>query len=179
MPAAKREQAGVTLLELLVTVAVLTISLTIGVPSFRHIFLRADRTAVVMEMSSAVSLARSEAGRRTTPVTICATADGATCTASDNRDWSGGWLVFTDKDADHLIDNGVDELLSVTRFDSTRFEIEADGTIGAAVTYAADGFIEPDQVGTLSYCDPETSRDLELTLIGRLDITIVDAPCSP
>ena len=45
-------------------------------------------------MVTAFNLARMEAIRRGTPVSVCASADQASCSGAN--DWASGWIVFTD-----------------------------------------------------------------------------------
>jgi type IV fimbrial biogenesis protein FimT len=50
----------------------------------------------------ALAVARSEALRRATPVTICPSTDLQVCTGT--TDWSKGWIVFTDSGTAGTVD---------------------------------------------------------------------------
>jgi len=83
---------GFTLLELMVTVAVGGVLLTLGVPSFVDV-VRNNRAATnVNELTTAFSIARSESIRRGWNVSVCRSSNGATCSGA----WSDGWIVFRD-----------------------------------------------------------------------------------
>lgn len=87
-----RTASGFTLLELMVTLFVLSILLTFGVPTFFET-IRSNRAAAnANELVSALSIARSEAVRRGTRITLCPTADGNGC----NGAWTQRWLLFVD-----------------------------------------------------------------------------------
>lgn len=87
-------QVGFTLMELIVTVAIAAILLTIGVPSFQDT-MRNNRAATHMnEMMTALNLARSEAAKLGKRVSLCPSTDQATCTGG--TDWTKGWIVFID-----------------------------------------------------------------------------------
>lgn len=85
---------GFTLIELMVTVAVLAIVLSIAIPSFNGILLNSRITTVVNELRTAVQLARSEAVKRKKTIVLCrAHADFSKC-ADSGTDWRAGWLMM-------------------------------------------------------------------------------------
>lgn len=79
---------GFTLIELMVAIAILAITLGVAVPNFQEFVSRNRLAAATNELISALALARSEAVKRATPVTVA------------SSDWSGGWQVFVDVDKD-------------------------------------------------------------------------------
>ncbi len=105
---AKSRARGVTLIELLITLAVLAILVAIGFPSMQEAFRTNRVSAFSNDLLAAAAYARSEAIRRTGEVAICASPDptaggsdavaaAATCSGLD---WSRGWIVFVDADRD-------------------------------------------------------------------------------
>ena len=84
-------QLGFTLVELMVTLVVLAVLLGIAVPSFTDVTLGSKLRAQANDLAAGAALARSEAVKRNQPVTLCASADGATCAASGG--WQQGWIV--------------------------------------------------------------------------------------
>ena len=85
-----RSSAGVTLVELLVTIAIVAILVAIGFPSFQS-SMRSNRVATANnELMASLSLARSEAIRSVRGGGLCATSDGQSCSNS----WSDGWHVW-------------------------------------------------------------------------------------
>ncbi|MDH3588999.1 MAG: GspH/FimT family pseudopilin [Gammaproteobacteria bacterium] len=94
-----RFSCGLTLFELLVAMAVAAVILSIGIPALNGITANARRTAATNDLITAVHVARSTAIRRNRQVVICADGGAEPCTADAN--WSGGWLVFVNEDADH------------------------------------------------------------------------------
>lgn len=73
------KSGGFTLVELMVTLAVLAVLLGIAVPSFQDITNRNRLTAVTNEMVGAIQLARVEAVRRNARVVFCPTNNGTSC----------------------------------------------------------------------------------------------------
>lgn len=89
----QRNNAGFTLIELMITLFVVAIIVTVGVPNFRT-FIQNNRIAAQTNaFISAITLARSEALKRGQNVTVCASADQQTCASND---WADGWIVFVD-----------------------------------------------------------------------------------
>ncbi|HNB01701.1 MAG TPA: GspH/FimT family pseudopilin, partial [Nitrosomonas sp.] len=95
---------GVTLIELLVTLSVLSILLTIGVPSFNQFSTSSRLNSYSNTLFSHMALARSEAIKRNSRVVVCKSSDGLSCTNSGN--WSQGWVVFVDLDNNANISGG-------------------------------------------------------------------------
>src|SRR5262245_60959819 len=90
----RQDVSGFTLLELMIALTVLGILLGLAVPGFRE-FTRQNRvTAAQNDLATAINLTRSEALRRSTPTSLCASADGASCASAAN--WGSGWIVFSD-----------------------------------------------------------------------------------
>lgn len=92
MPRSKRN-AGFTLYELLLTVIVASVIASFGVPGFQNLMANSRSVGDTNDLVTALNLARSEATRRRVPINVCASADAATCSASN--DWSTGWIVLT------------------------------------------------------------------------------------
>ncbi len=96
----EQQQSGFTLVELVVTMAVMAILLGVGVPSFIDVMKNARTSATYNSLIGSLYLARSEAVKSNLDVAICARASDASC----GTDWDNGWLVFIDTDTDGAVD---------------------------------------------------------------------------
>ncbi|MGB5733049.1 MAG: GspH/FimT family pseudopilin [Thiohalocapsa sp.] len=174
MSSLRRHQHGINLIELIVTMSIAAITLTMGVPSFQGLRVSSDRSSAIIELVAAARLARSEAALRGTPASVCASDDGSSCSAS--TDWSNGWLVFRDQDGDAALDEA-DIVVKTVQFSNPRFTITADNAIGSGITFEQFGYPRPSQAGgDFDYEDPRASRCINLTYVGRLNV--VEAGCA-
>ncbi len=130
---------GFTLVELMITVAVLAVLAAIAFPSFEGV-MRSNRLATATnEAIASLTLARSEAIRSARPASVCGSTDGAACA----DDWSGGWLVWDDTNGDGTIDDGE----TLVRF------VEANDRM--TITGPEDGVITFDNRGRRANADDQ------------------------
>ena len=84
---------GFSLVELMVALAVAAILLGIAIPSFDSFILKDRLSTYASAFSASARLARSEALKRNTPVTLCKSSNGSTCVTSGS--WEQGWIVLS------------------------------------------------------------------------------------
>ena len=97
------------MVELVVTLAIAAILVTIAIPGFANLIKDNRLIAGTNQLVTTLAYARSEAVKRGTPVSVCASTDGSTCTGTD---WNDGWLVFSDTGTAGTVD-GTDTVLRV------------------------------------------------------------------
>jgi type IV fimbrial biogenesis protein FimT len=104
----RKTQHGFTLAELLTAMAVVAILSAIAIPTLRQFSANSRTTAANNSLVSAFAVARSEALRRSTQVTVCSSTNSQTC--ANSTTWGTGWIAFTDLNANGALD-GTDVLL--------------------------------------------------------------------
>ena len=93
-----RFNKGFSLYELLLTLSVAAVLIGVGLPSFAGTLARARISAEINALFHAVHVARKESIMRREVVTLCPSVDGHGCHPA--RDWSRGWIMFNNRDAD-------------------------------------------------------------------------------
>lgn len=190
----KAHLRGFTIIELMMTLAVAAVILTLGVPSYQSFL----RNARLIEQTNAIvvdlQLARSEALKRRQPIMLCRsanpTAGTPSCGGTDN-DWSSGWLVFVDANGDGSYSPADDSLLRAREATLNTVKIKANSTADSSmgISYRYDGRlgIPVGATARFTVCDDRDAdgdfeeaygRELSLTRVGNLKVVrgTVDEP---
>ncbi|MQR01137.1 GspH/FimT family pseudopilin [Glaciimonas soli] len=132
--------SGFTLIEILISITVMSILLAIGAPSMQHFVIENRLNSTVNQFVAATIFARSEAIKRGRPVQLCRSADSANTSlcvgtakdARDANDWGSGWVVMLLDDQQVLLRQGA--LPDKVRVTGTKKIItyNADGNPGAS-----------------------------------------------
>jgi type IV fimbrial biogenesis protein FimT len=184
-----KKYSGFTLIELVITLAVVGILLAVGVPSLKTFMQSNQLVASTNELISALHVARSEAIKLNTRVSICDSSDGMNC--GGTGDWSNGWIVFID--ADGALDNtgapcaavNTDCLLRIhdafTDNQLTVSGVDANGAAITSFTFSSRGLPKAvngaSQSGVYSICSLDSggntigSRAVILSLSGRVRVS--------
>jgi len=91
MPIQMSKQRGFTIIELMVTVTLAAVLMTLAVPSMRDVGLSGQLRSVSNDLLASTRFARSEAIKQNAVVRLCVSADGNTCGSGS---WEQGWIVL-------------------------------------------------------------------------------------
>ena len=158
-----KTQTGFTIIELMIVVALAAVLLTIGIPGFQEMVQDNRRASASVEMVSALQAARSEAIKRNQPVTLCPTADNASC--SGGNAWEIGWMTFIDEDDDGTKDAGE----AVLNTGSPLAAIAVSSTF-ESLTYRSNGRMttnDDDAEAEFILCDARGADESRVLLVLR------------
>lgn len=170
---------GFTLSELLVTIAVLSILLSVAAPSFETLITNNRLIAQGTDLMSTLSFARSEAAKRATPVTVCRSTNGVQCT-QNGTGWDIGWIVFVNELGDAEVVDESDLVLRVFSNLDGGNTLEGNSQVRDSITYMANGRANAN--GTFTLCDrrgPDHARAVIVSRNGRPRASTLDGSGNP
>ena len=171
------KENGFTLVELMITLLVVTVLLALGVPSFTE-FIKNNRLAAqTNDFVIAMQLARNEAVKRGTGTVVCASEDQSTCSGSN--DWSTGWIIFSDLDQEGDLEEGTGAcLLTEDCILRKRGPIEKNNTLTGSVNqaqYLPNGLLRGSNMLTFTLvsrdCKTDQARIVNVTRHGHTSTT--------
>lgn len=137
---ADRDQAlqGVSVIELLVIVAAIAMIVLLAVPNSALLLEKYRLKTASSNLIESLGLARDEAARRGSTVRICPSSNGRFCRS--DRDWTQGWLVYTDGNGDGAVQDI--ELIQAFKGPNVNVRIVSRGATEASASFTLAG-LEP------------------------------------
>ncbi|CAM5260906.1 Type II secretion system protein H OS=Stutzerimonas stutzeri OX=316 GN=CXK92_09595 PE=3 SV=1 [Stutzerimonas stutzeri] len=90
---------GYTLIELLITLSILTIAISMAVPAMADLIARNRQQALLNQVQDAIQKARAKAVLHRQTIVLCGTVDTGSCSGS----WANGWMTRTET-SDKILD---------------------------------------------------------------------------
>lgn len=157
---------GVTLPELVITIAIAAILFAVAIPSFMTSVRSHRLTTVTNELVSALTLARSEAIKRGQYVVI----------RKAGTNWENGWRVFVDISRDTVstkneFNVGTDSELRFFDGLAESYTLRGNNNFVNFIAYQPDG--TSNNIGSFAICEGENVQGAKLVIVnavGRMRI---------
>lgn len=162
---------GFTLVELLVSIAILSILLTQAVPAFQELLEKSKTRVATDNLIKHLNFARIQAINHREFVILCSANNNQRCART--RDWSGrSLLIFIDKNGDNRFKPRDDKLLRITdKMPNGSSLIFRAFQNKSYLKWTPQGTTDY-QNGNFTYCPasgkPTMARHLILNMVGRI-----------
>jgi type IV fimbrial biogenesis protein FimT len=170
--------SGFTLMELMVTIAIAAILLSVAIPSFTPTIASNRLTTYANELVTALNLARSEAVKRGVSVTVRKVDTNSCNKLGAGANWENGWDVFTDINNNGNCETG-DVLIRTYAPLQSSYTLRGNNNFTNFIRYKSDG--TSSNIGSFVLCNnsdgnniPEanTSKLITVNATGRMHIGI-------
>ncbi|MCQ4163780.1 GspH/FimT family pseudopilin [Tahibacter harae] len=147
-----RRSRGFTLVELIITMAIVAILAAVAMPSFRELRIRTNITQTTNDLIIDLNTARAEAVKRGYPVAVIAKPGG----------WAAGWQVQSDNDINGTFGNAGDELLRDHAAVAATYDLRGAPKVAGGpadrVIFNSSGFSTSGDFDFV-VCRPDTNND--------------------
>lgn len=189
-PYGTRGAAGFTLIELMITVVVVGLLTTVGIPSLAAFVKNSAMRGTAYALMADLATARTEAIKRSGDVVLCRSANPTAYAPScggSSKDWTSGWLVFVSKSGATTFTAGTDILVATGRGSSNGVHLRTNSAADANLVFRAGGGIAAASTAEFVLCDDRGAgfgKQISVNLVGRPDLVAgtLSAPlgsCSP
>ena len=161
---------GITLIELIVSIGVTSILITIALPSFNDFIVQLRVDNEISRLARLLLTARSHAINTQDNVIVCPLKTNGVCSV----DWHKELSVFVDTNNNQTFDSADNEVLLATKSPINSGDTLKYATNRNRITYQATGHLFGLSNGTLRYCPKgyeEKSRAIVIARSGRFYAT--------
>jgi type IV fimbrial biogenesis protein FimT len=156
------------------------IFVTVGVPNFQNMIGDNRLSTQANSLVSSLHLARSEALKLRSPVSICRSTDGSSCAGAGV--WESGWLVFIDSANAGTVDSGetiIQAVSGISAGNTLRGENSVNNYIGFQPTGLQSTAAAGGSFRLCSGANPDISkgRQIAISPTGRVSSSIGTASC--
>ena len=165
---------GFTLPEILITIGMISIVLSLAVPSVNSMLKDNQLVVHLNNVVADIHFARSEAAKRDVRVIMCrSNSTGApvpTCGGS-NYNWSGGYIIFADDGnySNNVYDSGTDTLLRVVQPSQSKVKMRTNTNWNNTLEFNSNGSSNESGIAIMSFCDDrgtESGKQIQVNTNG-------------
>ncbi|MDN4503743.1 GspH/FimT family pseudopilin [Alteromonadaceae bacterium BrNp21-10] len=156
------KQQGVTLIEMLITISIVAILLTVVAPNMRDMVTSNRLISQLNEISSMIQFARSNSITEQTTTVVCPTVNFTDCTTN----WNNAKIVFIDANNDNTR-NANEDILAGTEIGENSLNITGPNNL---ISFSATGVTASPSTIKICHIDNEAkfARALTISLQGRV-----------
>ncbi len=162
--------AGFSLPEMLVALTVFAILVSVSGPVLKSILADRRVASIAQDLYGSLLLARTEAVKRRSTVSMCSSLNGTSCEGDDSG-WQNGWIMFSDENGNGEI-NESDQILKI--YEARSNLITIDWNRGDSLGFNSLG--QTSQAGTFQVCENAVtgmvSRAIVISMTGRARIEV-------
>ena len=187
------KRTGVTLIELMVTIAIMGIMITFGYSGYRSMAVRNQLSTHANIFLASLHRTRAEAVERQQRVTMCIPKSATQLTECDKAgadDWTAGWVIFVDDPIRDGIADNADELIYVHAPLAGKTTLKANQAnfknvisfTQSGVTRGIDGEVGAIKSGEIILCDADDEitehRVIHIRRSGSPSVERLEESCS-
>ncbi|OAL80872.1 fimbrial biogenesis protein FimT [Acinetobacter sp. SFB] len=167
-----KQKNGFTLIELIITLAIVAIIVSIALPYFHDIMARQEIKNISNKLISSIQLAKSHAAIHHTNVVLCPSQNKVSCQSSH---WNSGFIVFLDSNKNRQVDAD-EKIISIETTELKYGNLDWRGTLRTpSVTFQAENGLPNGSNGSFYYCSNYQQTHYKI-LLSRMGHTRIENP---
>jgi type IV fimbrial biogenesis protein FimT len=161
------KHSGFTLIELIVTVSIAAILLSMAIPSFIGTIASNRLTTSANEFVTTLNYARSEAINRGISVTVRKVDNNSFTNLGAGANWENGWDLFTDVDSDGVFDSpDGDNLIRTYSALKTSYTLRGNNNFVNFIRYRPDG--GSSSLGSFAICENSSLTGAKVIIVNAV-----------
>lgn len=169
-----KHQAGVTLVETLLCITLLSVVLSLSVSGFDY--LRETQTQQVTRenLASSLASARQAAVNHRQQVVMCPSITGLSCSGNSSR-WTNGWIAYVDSNSSKTYNAGEQILF---HYKNSRANTNKVINSTVAIAFNPNGIVNSTAFQVCSTSVTSENKKISIGLLGRIKQESENAACS-
>lgn len=153
-----------TIIEVLVTLAVVGVLLSVAMPSLSGFAENGQVSSDTSNLFNSLQFARSQSATRNSRISLCKIDPAAPTVCANSESWESGWIVFEDTDQDDVRDAG--EEIFTTSMGMSPNTVVSTTDFATVISFLPSGSVANN--GTLTICvNGNVANTISINATGR------------